>query len=236
MFTALGPPAPVYPAAMSTWVRRVMVVEDEPLVASLLSKALEAEGFEVRTCDTAADARSLVEAFDPDGALIDIHLGQGPSGLHLGHILHQTHPHIGLVFLTKYQDPSAAGLSEWGFPKGSAFLSKDTIAETSTLVTALQSVLDGGKELRDPEPQSPLAKLTKVQLEILRLTALGLTNGAIARYRSTNERTVEQRLQSVYQALNIPINADVNPRVEAVRHYIMAAGVPGREQLEVKAG
>jgi DNA-binding NarL/FixJ family response regulator len=213
-----------------------MVVEDEPLVASLLSNALEAEGFTVRTCDTAADARSLVEAFDPDAALVDIHLGQGPSGLHLGHILHQTHPHIGLVFLTKYQDPSAAGLSEWGFPQGSAFLSKDTIAETGTLLQALQSVLDGGKELRDPEPESPLAKLTRVQLEILRLTALGLTNGAIARYRSTNERTVEQRLQSVYQALEIPINADINPRVEAVRRYVLAAGVPSRDQLEVKAG
>lgn len=220
---------------MSSWVRRIIVVEDEPLVASLLSNALQGEGFDVRTCDTAADARSLVDSFDPDGALIDIHLGQGPSGLHLGHILNQTHPHIGLVFLTKYQDPSAAGLSEWGFPPGSAFLSKDTIAETNTLVTALQSVLDDGTEVRDPEPESPLGSLTRVQLEILRLTALGLTNGAIARYRSTNERTVEQRLQSVYQALNIPINADINPRVEAVRQYILAAGVPGREQIEAKA-
>lgn len=88
----------------------------------------------------------------------------------------------------------------------------------------------------DPEPESPLTKLTRVQSEILRLTALGLTNGAIARYRSTNERTVEQRLQSVYQALGISINTDVNPRVEAVRRYIMAAGIPVRDQLEAKAG
>lgn len=114
---------------MSTRVRRVLIVEDEQLVASLVSKALVAEGFAVRTCDTAADAGNLVESFDPDYALIDIHLGRGPFGLHLGHILHQTHPHIGLVFLTRYQNPSAAGMSEWGFPKGSAFLSKDTITK-----------------------------------------------------------------------------------------------------------
>jgi DNA-binding NarL/FixJ family response regulator len=213
--------------------RRLLVVEDESLVAALLSQTLTNEGFAVTTCDSAAEARSLISAVDPDGALIDINLGVGPSGMHLGHVLHQTHPHIGLVFLTKYPDPAAAGEGSWEFPAGSAFLSKEHIADTQTLVDVIDQVLGDGEGLPASPPAGPLHKLTRVQREILRLTALGLTNAAIARHRSTNERTVEQRLQSVYQALDIPITGDVNPRVEAVRQYIMAAGVPAAEERQL---
>ena len=63
-------------------------------------------------------------------------------------------------------------------------------------------------------------------MEILRLAALGLTNAAIARNRNTQERTVEQRLQAIYAALDIPVHGDFNPRVEAVRRYIASAGLP----------
>ena len=78
----------------------------------------------------------------------------------------------------------------------------------------------------DDRSEGPLSGLTTTQLEILRLAALGLTNAAIARNRKTQERTVEQRLQAIYAALGIPVNGDVNPRVEAVRRYIQAAGMP----------
>jgi DNA-binding NarL/FixJ family response regulator len=215
-----------------SWSRKLLIVEDEPLMATLLSQALEREGFAVRSCGSAAEARAIVDDFDPDGALIDIHLGLGPSGVHLGHILHQTHPHVGLVFLTKYPDPEAAGGGQSGFPPGSAFVSKDDVTDAQHLVTVIEAVLMNRLDELDPAPDGPLRALTRVQLEILRLAALGFTNAAIARQRSTNERTVEQRLQSVYQALGIPTNGDVNPRVEAVRQYIMAAGVPGEQPVK----
>jgi DNA-binding NarL/FixJ family response regulator len=228
---------PPYAECMVLWVRRVVVVDDEPIVASLLSSTLRNHGFDVRTCADAASAREVIEEFDPDGALIDINLGQGPSGLHLGHILAKTHPQIGLVFLTKYQHPSAAELPEWEFPDGSAFVAKDSIEDPNHVISAVHSVLSGvgGGGYRDPIPQSHLAKLTRTQLEILRLAALGLTNAAIARRRSTHERTVEQRLQSVYQALGITTQGELNPRVEAVRRYISEAGVPDRDEPLVHA-
>ena len=215
---------------MALWTRRVVVVDDEPIVSSLLSSTLRNHGFDVRTCSDAASAREAVDEFDPDAALLDINLGQGPSGLHLGHVIAQTHPHVGLVFLTKYQHPPEGEKPAWEFPKGSAFIAKDNIEDPNHVVAAVHSVLSGapGQGYRDPIPSSDLTKLTRTQLEILRLAAMGLTNSAIAKHRSTHERTVEQRLQSVYQALDIPIHNDLNPRVEAVRRYIIAAGVPER--------
>lgn len=205
-----------------------MVVEDESLVSSLLCEVLDRAGFDARACPSALDAKSTVRDFDPDGALIDIHLGDGPSGLHLGHLLKRTHPHLGLVFLTKFHDPRVTGRHGLSVPAGSAFLAKDLVSDTAMLLDALESVLRDG--LAPPRHVSPsalgVAALTQTQLEILRLAASGLTNAGIARQRHTNERTVEQRLQSVYRVLGIAEHPDVNRRVEAVRQYIAAAGMP----------
>ena len=210
---------------VTDWVRRLLVVDDEALVRTLLSDALSAAGFTVATAANAAEARTVVDSFDPDVAVIDIHLGSGPSGLHLGHALHRSNPEVGLVFLTKYHDRNAGGLDAWDVPPGSAFLAKDRIADAHALTEAIESVLRGGSP-PDDRSEGPLSGLTTTQLEILRLAALGLTNAAIARNRKTQERTVEQRLQAIYAALGIPVNGDVNPRVEAVRRYIQAAGMP----------
>lgn len=213
---------------MSAWTRRLLVVEDEPLMGSLLDNVLTSEGFDVRLCVDAASAREALEEFDPDGALIDINLGAGPNGLHLGHVLKRTAPHVGLIFLTKYADLRAAGLDHWDVPEGAAFLSKDLVGDTAALLATINDSLGGAKSERrdDKLGVDSLDGLTRTQLHILRLAALGYTNSAIARQRSTNERNVEQRLQSVYQTLEIPVNSDINPRVEAVRRYIKAVGLP----------
>jgi DNA-binding NarL/FixJ family response regulator len=211
------------------WKRRLLVVEDETLLASLLCQVLESAGFQAIAAGSAATARDLIDDFDPDGALIDINLGQGPNGLHLGHLLRRTHPHMGLIFLTKYIDPRVSDPKGWTVPEGSAFLSKDRIADTDFLMNAIESVLTDSKATirHDQTDVGKLNRLTQTQLEILQLTALGMTNAAIARMRNTNERAVEKRLKSVYEALEIHINADINPRVEAVRIYFAEAGHPG---------
>jgi len=213
---------------MTTWQRRLLVVEDESLVASLLCEVLGSAGFEAQSCPNASAARTMVDAFDPDGALIDINLGPGPNGLQLGHLLHRTHPHIGLVFLTRYHDPRVASADGLTVPEGSAFLAKERMNDTARLTAAIESVLGASAPpMRDDaQPGGSLSVLTATQLEILRLVALGLTNRAIAQRRGTNERTVEQRLQSTYHALGIVIDPNINPRVEAIRRYIVEAGVP----------
>ena len=211
--------------AMSQWRRRLLVVDDEALVRTLLSESLTQAGFTVATASDAAQARKEVAEFDPDVAVIDIHLGSGPSGLHLGHALHRSRPEIGLVFLTKYHDRHVGGLDAWDVPPGSAFLAKDLLGDTHALVEAIDSVLRGGI-IPDERSDGPLSELTRKQLEILHLVALGFTNSAIARIRNTQGRTVEQRLKAIYKSLNISTTGDLNPRVEAVRRYISTVGLP----------
>jgi len=219
--------------------RQVLLVEDEPLLASLMGQVLTDSGLVVRVCTSETEARRTLRDFDPDAALIDVHLGSGPSGLYLAHSLSRSHPHVGILLLSRYEDLSAAGLDAWELPEGSAFLRKDQVSDREVLLAAIDGVLrgrpvlvparavvDGGEDGTGSAGQGALAGLTRSQLAVLRLAALGLTNTAIAARRETSERSVERLLRSVYTALGIAVDSDLNPRVEAVRRYVAAAGLP----------
>jgi DNA-binding NarL/FixJ family response regulator len=171
-----------------------------------------------------------VKSFDPDVALLDISLGEGPSGLDLAHVLHASRPDIALIFLTKHPDRRTAGLDGADVPPGCGFLRKDMVTDTGYLLEAIEAVLTNrpGMVRHDLAPDRPLATLTTKQVDVLRMVAQGLTNAAIARERHTSERSVEMLLHSVFGTLGIPTTGDVNPRVEAIRCYISAAGMPGR--------
>ena len=52
--------------------RKLLVVEDEPLMASLLAESLMAANFKVETASDAAKARKVIDRFDPDIMLLDI--------------------------------------------------------------------------------------------------------------------------------------------------------------------
>lgn len=214
------------------WQRRALIVDDEPLLASLIAKSFEASGFDAFIAHSAVEARTCVEERDPDVAIIDINLGSGPNGVAFGRWVHATHRHVALVFLSRYSDPHMSGKKEWGIPPGSTFLSKDHVGDPVSLIHAVEEAL-GQNSLparHDLDFRSRFEKLTPTQLEILTLVAQGLTNAAIATRRGTSERTVEQRLQVIYESLGIAITRDMNPRVQAIRMFIEAGGLVDETQ------
>lgn len=210
--------------------RRVIVVEDDALTASLLAAALTAAGFGVATALDVERAIALVDSFDPDAALIDIDLGRGPSGIDLAHVLATTAPHIALLFLTRYPDARAAGVDQSRLPAQCGFLRKDRVSDSDYLLAAVESVLgDRPRDVRhDLAGDSPLAGLTEQQFEVLRMAASAMTNGAIARARGTTERTVERLLAAAFDTLGVSQHPDTNPRVEAIRRFVAVAGLPAQ--------
>ena len=83
---------------------KVLVVEDEPLVRALLTSLLEADGFQIKSASNAAEARSATKDFDPRVAILDIELGDGPSGIDLAHILRLQFPRSDLFSLLTSQN------------------------------------------------------------------------------------------------------------------------------------
>jgi DNA-binding NarL/FixJ family response regulator len=210
--------------------RRLLVVEDEALTASLLAEALTAHNFDVQTAADVLAARKAVKDFDPDAALIDISLGVGPSGLDLAHALSKQRPDIALLILTKHADPRTSGENAPAVPDKCGFLRKDRIRDTEYLLEQLESVLDDSvAEVRhDLVEVSPLSALTPRQLEVLRLMAMGYTNEFIAQYTGASLSSVERWVMQVFRVLKVNTNNHVNPRVEAVRIFGMTSGLPER--------
>jgi len=208
--------------------RRILLVEDEVFIAGLLAEILERAGFAVRRAEDVLAARRLVRTFDPDVALLDINLGPGPNGIDLAHYLDRAHPDIALIFLTRHPDHRSAGFDIADIPARACFLRKDMLGEFDVLMRAIDAVVRGrSNEYRDDRRDDrPLRGLTSRQLEALRLASLGLSNRAIARERGITERAAEKLLQSALQTLEVPEDADMNRRVEGVRRYVAAAGLP----------
>jgi DNA-binding response OmpR family regulator len=69
---------------------RILIIEDEAIVAMELRFVLEDLGYQVvGTAAEARTAREIVSEEDIDLALVDIHLSDGPTGVELGRELGQ---------------------------------------------------------------------------------------------------------------------------------------------------
>jgi len=211
--------------------RKVLIVEDETLVSALLEQTLQSVNFLTDRASNAVEAKRQIESFDPDIALLDIDLGPGANGIDVAHILTKQHPDIAILFLTKFPDLRSAGLKMEDLPPGCGFLRKELVGNTEYLVKAIDNVLGERPDVRhDLQPDRPLSALTKNQVEALRLLASGYTNAEIAKRRETSISSVEQLLNSTFKNLGIQPADDINPRIEAVRIFIQAAGIPNRER------
>ena len=102
--------------------RRVMVVEDEPLIAFDLMAEIEAEGHEViGHCRSASDAVDMAGRKRPDVVIMDIGLLGDSSGLEAARQIQDEYK-IGCVFVSAtldHVDPS-----QWGNIKPLALIPK----------------------------------------------------------------------------------------------------------------
>lgn len=199
-------------------------------MASLLADLLVSKGFVAEIAEDVIVARSAIRDFDPDGILMDISLGDGPSGLDLARVLAVQRPDIAIIFLTKHPDPRTAGINESDLPAGCGFLRKDRVRDTDYLLESIESVMaDRPRDVRhDMDPSKPLAALSAKHIEVLRMMATGYTNEHIARVKGVAVSTVERWTAEIFKELGIGSKGAMNPRVEAVRQFIAAAGIPDR--------
>lgn len=78
---------------------RVLVVDDEPLVAGLLNELLAALGHTVQLAPTGSDALRLVSEFRPDVVLLDLSLPDIPGEQALAR-LRETTPELPVIVMT----------------------------------------------------------------------------------------------------------------------------------------
>jgi DNA-binding NarL/FixJ family response regulator len=211
--------------------RRLLIVEDEPLMASLLKDSLSAANFDVQVASDVASGRKAIDRFDPDILLLDISLGDGPSGIHLAHAVHETRPDIAILILTKHANALSATSEGLDLPPGVGFLRKHLVNDLKYLLSAIEKVLsDHPEEVRQDEPvSSPVARLNPQAVKVWALIAQGYNNTEIAVQMNLSVKSVERWIDSIYRELNIESKVKINPRVEAARQYYLIAGISQRK-------
>jgi len=214
---------------------RVVLAEDNFLIREGVSRLLEAED-EVEVVATCGDLDALlavVETERPDVVLTDIRMPPTGTdeGIRAAARLRTTHPRLGVVVLSQYDDPSyAVSLLETG-SGGRAYLLKERISEPEQLVAAIREVARGGSVIdprivetlvsaRTRAADSTLAELTPREREVLAQMAQGKNNAAIAEDLTLTTRAVERHINSLFAKLPLDEHPDVDRRVKAVLLFL----------------
>ena len=204
---------------------RVAVVEDDAFTLATLTAALKSVDVDVVvSSNNLAEAIELSKIKMPNVALLDLHLGQGPSGIDLAHALRKQNPSIGIVFLTSFDDPRLLLGEVPAFPARHFYVRKQDVGDLTSLVRILQLAYMGKAGGRDKNINNPLAKLTDAQVEILRMVALGFSNAEIARQRFVQEKSVQVAISRLAKSLGLKSEPTQNQRVHIANKALSAGG------------
>lgn len=208
---------------------RVAVVEDDAMMRLAISSALKLSGLEIAfesgsASEALAAARREIRPVDV--AVLDLHLGDGPTGLDLAHALRRMDDLLGLVFLTSFEDPRLLYRTAPPAPAGAIHLLKGEIHLVQTLVDAVLRASEWRKTTDQITSGGRLSGLTDTQIEILKLVGAGMSNSEIARTRFMTEKSVEVAISRIAKALDIKFDSSTNQRVHIAKVYFRSIGKP----------
>jgi DNA-binding response OmpR family regulator len=125
----------------------ILVVEDDPLIASSLKRALDNRGYTATTCGNVAEATVVLESSPPDLVLLDLGLPDG-DGLDLATHIAATHAALPVIAVTARSDEIDVVL---GLEAGAVdYVAKPfRLAELLARIEAHLRLVDG---YRKPEP------------------------------------------------------------------------------------
>lgn len=205
---------------------RVMVVDDDAFTRLGLTNTLRSLGVDVvADADRASAAMRAARQVTPDAALIDLDLGEGPTGIDLALALRRELPTLGIIVVSSYSQPRLMGIDLPDLPAGAVYLVKQSITNPDVLGKALRQVIHPGTQTAATEwvqwnsADPVLGTLTDEQVEVWRLVAMGCANAEISRRRHINEASVEKAITRLIRSLGIQADKHQNQRVLLAQAY-----------------
>lgn len=213
----------------------VVLAEDSYLMRQGVSRLLETHG-EIRLLATSADLESLlraVEEHSPDVVVTDIRMPptNTDEGIQAAERFRDSHPRLGVVVLSQYDEPEYALKLLARGASGRAYLLKDRLFDAGDLLHAIREVASG-RSVIDPQvveglvtsrtrfETSPLRQLSPRELDVLFQMAEGKNNDAIAAALHLSVGVVEKHINAIFSKLGLGEESDVHRRVKAVLIYL----------------
>jgi len=194
--------------------RRILVVDDHPIVRRGLTTLLSGEDWvaEVVEAATAAAAHREATCRRIDVVAMDVLLPDG-DGVEVTRRIVASRPHTAVLMLTMADDTHVVTRALLAGARG--YLLKDT--DPDLLVDALRTVANGGTVLGPTigaailaathrtvrRPRAPFDLLTARELSIIGHLASGESNARIARLLGLSEKTVRNQLSAAFTKLAV---------------------------------
>jgi two-component system, NarL family, nitrate/nitrite response regulator NarL len=198
-----------------------LVVDDDGFIRALVASLVAGLGYDpVSETASAAHAMRCAHERPPAVAVLDLDLGEGPTGIDLAHGLRRLIPTLPIVMLTSYSDPLHAGLRR-ELPPGIPYVVKSETSTADAITSAIALAQEGVAPLREPADS---LTLSAGQWETFRLVAAGYSNPEIARRRHLTDDAVNKSVSRLISSLGLEVSKDENIRVLIAREYFRQTG------------
>jgi len=208
---------------------KLLLVEDDPIILTMMSKAVESEGF--RVLAATSNVISAMDSFKknpPDVAILDIDLGAGPTGIDLANKIRKINHRIAIVFCTSYKDIRFIRNESHSYPPHTVLLKKSDVVNIDKFSKAINEALELVRDADETKPDQLSEKFYKnlndLEIELLRLVASGISNKNIAKERGISTKSCENAIARLAKKLKIPATEDNNQRVLLTRKYSELSG------------
>jgi len=207
---------------------KLLIVEDDKILLTMMSGALTSEGFNVLA---ASDAQSAMQYFDkarPDVVILDIDLGAGPSGIDLANKMRQISGRIAIVFCTSFKDMRFIQGDYLKYPLHTVVLKKADVVNMEKFSNAINEAVELIRESDESKPDNLHEKyykdLTALEIELLTLIAAGHSNKQVAAEKGISLKSCENAIARLAKKLEIPATEQSNQRVLLTRKYLELSG------------
>lgn len=185
--------------------RRVLIVDDHPIVRSGLETALIKAGFEVcALAGSKSEAIAQLAHTNPDLILLDLNLPDG-SGFEVCEWARKVSKDIGIVILTFNDSPefllAALAAQASGYVLKSAPITEVLATLERALITPLSFTATGLQKAISAK--SKLPTLSPREFEVLTFLAQGLSTLQIAKSLYLGEATIKTHLVNIYRKLDV---------------------------------
>lgn len=205
---------------------KLLILDNDSLMAHALSTGLQSKGIDlIEVAVSASEALRKFRDFAPEICLIDIELGEGPTGIDVAHAMRRINPEILIIFLTSLSDPQLITSTNRDLPAGAFYRVKSAIKDLDALALMIIGVRNREiQSLPDENLSSGHVKLSKSQLEIFRYVAEGHSNIQISNSRVTTVKSTENSISQIAKKFGITHTSMANQRVLLARKYFELIG------------
>lgn len=187
---------------------KILVVEDEPLIADDIANQLLINDFEISAIAyDYEDAIYELKFNTPDAVVLDINLGSGKTGVDIAEVINQKYG-LPFIYLTSYADKETLERAKRTEPLGYVVKPFDERNLIATLEIALYNFAQ--KQKRN-EPSLSLEKinaklgspLSEREFAVLQQIYEGKSNQSMADYLIVSINTVKSQIISIYLKLEV---------------------------------